>query len=160
MIKCAVFSSCQHYRYSLSRIWDTSKDFVLFIGLNPSIATANEDDPTVVKLSSYCLSWDFGGFKICNLFAYRSPNFKDLLKIEDPVGLLNDFFIDSLITESKFVVLMWGNQGLYRERNRIILEKIVKPKCFKQNKNGSPAHPLYLSNQIKPVAFNKALLEC
>ncbi|HDR2355042.1 TPA: DUF1643 domain-containing protein [Enterobacter roggenkampii] len=42
MIKDAIFSPCGKYRYSLSRVWDDSKPYTLFIGLNPSYADADE----------------------------------------------------------------------------------------------------------------------
>jgi len=45
--KNATFSSCRTYRYSLSRIWDKKKKYALFIGLNPSTANKDADDPTI-----------------------------------------------------------------------------------------------------------------
>ena len=45
MKKSAVISDCEKYRYQLLRQWDESTDLVLFIGLNPSTADAELDDP-------------------------------------------------------------------------------------------------------------------
>lgn len=44
MQKSAVFSEWRKYRYSLKRIWDDQKPYVLFIGLNPSTADEESDD--------------------------------------------------------------------------------------------------------------------
>ncbi|CAI2789886.1 Uncharacterized protein conserved in bacteria [Serratia grimesii] len=47
MLKSAVFSDCGQYRYAIARIWDETKPYALFIGLNPSYADATQDDPTL-----------------------------------------------------------------------------------------------------------------
>ncbi|WP_318389140.1 DUF1643 domain-containing protein [Enterobacter sp.] len=53
MLKSAVFSDCGLYRYSIGRIWDATKPYALFIGLNPSYADAEQDDPTLGR----CMKW-------------------------------------------------------------------------------------------------------
>ena len=42
MLKSAVFSDCKQYRYSITRTWDETKPYVVFIGLNPSYADAEQ----------------------------------------------------------------------------------------------------------------------
>jgi len=56
--KNATFSNCRAYRYSLSRIWDKEKKFVLFIGLNPSTANEEADDPTIRRCTNYAKTGD------------------------------------------------------------------------------------------------------
>ncbi len=56
MIKDAIFSPCGQYRYSLSRVWDESKPYALFIGLNPSYADAEKDDRTLSRCISFAKS--------------------------------------------------------------------------------------------------------
>jgi hypothetical protein len=46
----AAFSSCRHYRWWLACCWDPAAPVVLLIGLNPSLATAQRDDPTLRRL--------------------------------------------------------------------------------------------------------------
>lgn len=49
MRKEAKISKCGQYRYALGRIWNEdsfSAPILVFIGLNPSIADADIDDPT------------------------------------------------------------------------------------------------------------------
>lgn len=55
--KTAWISSCQRYRYALSRTWDESKGYVLFIGQNPSTADAEVDDPTIKKCMKFARAW-------------------------------------------------------------------------------------------------------
>ena len=45
----AVFSDCQRYRYRLWRTWDSSKKPLVMVMLNPSIADAEQNDPTVER---------------------------------------------------------------------------------------------------------------
>lgn len=61
MNKGAMFSKCRKYRYVLWRIWDDDKPRVMFIGLNPSIAGAIIDDPTIRKVIGFAKRWGFGG---------------------------------------------------------------------------------------------------
>ena len=45
----AVYSDCERYRYSLSRVWDAAGKHVCFVMLNPSTATEVQNDPTVER---------------------------------------------------------------------------------------------------------------
>ena len=53
MKKDALLSEDRKYRYLLSRAWDEAKPTVLFIGLNPSTADEETDDPTIRKCINY-----------------------------------------------------------------------------------------------------------
>jgi hypothetical protein len=44
------------YRYTLTRVWDETKDKVMFIGLNPSTADEIEDDPTIRRCINFTKS--------------------------------------------------------------------------------------------------------
>ena len=57
MNKGAKLSDDKLYRYSLWRIWDDKKPYVLFIGLNPSTADETEDDPTIRRCIGFAESW-------------------------------------------------------------------------------------------------------
>ena len=81
MQRFAQFSSCRKYRYVLERKWDNALPNVLFIGLNPSRADENSDDPTIRRCINFAKTWGFGGFHIVNLFAF----FKALSKSGDEV---------------------------------------------------------------------------
>lgn len=62
MLKSAVFSDCKQYRYSITRTWDETKPYVVFIGLNPSYADAEQDDPTLGRCISFAQGWGMGEY--------------------------------------------------------------------------------------------------
>ena len=45
----AELSACGRYRYFLTRSWDLSFPYLIFIMLNPSTADALSDDPTLTR---------------------------------------------------------------------------------------------------------------
>jgi len=63
LTRSADFSDCGQYRYRLSRSWSNKRigknKTVAFIGLNPSIADAEFDDPTIKRCITYAESWQF-----------------------------------------------------------------------------------------------------
>ena len=140
----------------MTRIWEEQKDFVLFIGLNPSMADAKHDDPTIRRLIGFAQRWGFGGMYVCNLFAYRTPDPKELFKVADPVGQYNSRYIRTMKKMSSMTVLMYGNHGKRLSRHEEILERIDKPYCVKVSKGGMPMHPLYLKYTEKPLPYQQS----
>ncbi len=151
--KKAIFSSCYAYRYSLSRIWDKKKKFVLFIGLNPSTADDKVDDPTIRRCVNFAKNWGYGGFLIVNLFAYRTTLPSNLKKVKCPVGKDNDKYIVKLSKKADLIVAAWGNNGNLYSRDKQVLNLIPNLMCLKINKSGQPAHPLYLKKDLKLIKF-------
>ena len=151
--KTASFSSCRKYRYSLSRIWDKQKKFVLFIGLNPSTADEEVDDPTIRRCSGYAQKWGYGGLIMVNLFAYRTTLPSNLKKVKYPVGRDNDKYIVKLSKKADITVAAWGNNGILYRRDKQVLSLVPNLMCLKVNKSGQPAHPLYLKKDLKLTKF-------
>ena len=151
--KTANFSTCRKYRYSLSRIWDKQKKFVLFIGLNPSTADEKVDDPTIRRCSGYAQKWGYGGFIMVNLFAYRTTLPSNLKKVKYPVGRNNDKYIVKMSKKADITVAAWGNNGILYRRDKQVLSLVPNLMCLKVNKSGQPAHPLYLNKDLKLTKF-------
>ena len=150
----AIFSPDKKYRYALWRIWDKSIPSVLFIGLNPSTAGNKSNDPTINKCIGFAKKWKYGGLYIVNLFAFRTSDPRDLLRILDPVGPDNDKWIKSHTKDHKLIIATWGNYGSFMEKGREIYNEVPNLYCLKINKTGQPAHPLYLGYDLKPKPFN------
>jgi len=155
MIKEALLSEDRVYRYSLSRIWDKSKPYLLFIGLNPSTADENEDDPTIKRCIDYADRWGYGGLKMANLFAYRATLPSDLKKSKNPIGVDNNIYIKELSKGAGMTIVAWSNEGSYLNRDKEVLKLIKEPMCLNINKSGQPAHPLYQKKDIhlKPYLY-------
>ncbi len=147
----AVLSLCRNYRYALSRVWDSSQPYVLFIGLNPSTADETEDDPTIRRCLGFAKSWGYGGLVMANLFAWRATNPADMKQQDDPIGEKNDAWLVELARHAGVVVAAWGNDGSFRQRSAQIQALLPDLHYLKLNGTGEPAHPLYLKQTLRPV---------
>lgn len=154
MKKKANISKDKIYRYTLSRTWDSTKPTVLFIGLNPSIADENVDDPTVTRCINFAKDWGYGTLLMANLFAYRTTYPKEIYLIDDPIGKDNDYYLLECVKQSDLIIACWGNNGTYMDREKIIKELVPNLYCLQKNKNGTPHHPLRLPRNINPIPFN------
>lgn len=118
MKKDVVFSECGKYRYFLSRIWDIDKPYAMVIGLNPSTADAQNDDPTIRNLVKLLDDNGYGGLYMMNLFALISPNPEDLRSCPDPVKE-NDVWLHTVSKAVRDIFFAWGSfkQAQYRIKN-------------------------------------------
>src|SRR5438128_11663503 len=73
------------YRYVLWREWDPGQPRVLWILLNPSTATATEEDPTLRRLIAFSRSWNYGSLALVNLFSLRATHPWKLARAVDPI---------------------------------------------------------------------------
>lgn len=143
----AAFSPCRRYRYSLWREIDMfDPRCVLFIGLNPSTATAYEDDPTCRREIDFATRLGYGHYCKANLFGWRATLPSEMLAAADPIGPDNDAWLDALVRQATLVVAAWGAHGHHQGRAKAFLASIpnVPIWCYGKNKDGSPCHPLYL----------------
>ena len=151
--KSAVFSPCRKYRYSLTRSWNSAEGYVLFIGLNPSIADEIIDDPTLIRCINFAKDWGYGGLIMVNLFAYMSTHPKDLKKAKLPIGKNNNKHILKNHQKSQLTIAAWGNDGSLLKRDKEVLKIINNPMCLNINKSGQPAHPLYQKKDQELINF-------
>lgn len=61
-------------RWSLHRVWDETKPLLLVIMHNPSIANADREDPTMLRVIHFAKLWGFGGAVVVNLFPWITPD--------------------------------------------------------------------------------------
>jgi hypothetical protein len=153
LIRRASMSRCQSYRYSLVREWTRSRKLVI-IGLNPSTADHQIDDPTVRRCIRFAESWGFGKLVLVNLFAYRATDPTHLTSVDDPIGPRNDQSIRRAVGSADLVLVAWGNKGSLLNRHWEILSWLPRPYCLGTTKQGFPRHPLYLRRDVIPVPFN------
>lgn len=149
----AKLSDCRIYRYALWRIWDDTKPYAMFIGLNPSTADEKEDDPTIRRCISFAEDWGYGGLCMANLFAFRATDPAVMFNAEQPIGDENDIWLQRLGQRAGIVVAAWGNDGCYMDRSKVVRALFSSLHYLKLNKSGEPAHPLYQPRSAKPIPF-------
>ena len=160
----AVFSECGTYRYWLARCWASKPGWrhVLWIMLNPSTATADEDDPTVRRCQTFARTWGYDGITVANLFALRSTDPKGLHTHPEPIGVDNDATIEcaALADSTGLVVAAWGVHGVYRNRAwnvaTMLRDAGVDLHCLGTTKDGAPKHPLYVAGNTTPKLWKRA----
>lgn len=151
----AQFSDCKEYRYMLWRIWNPKKPKALIIGLNPSTANARHDDPTIRRLKTLMRKIGYGGFYMCNLYPQITP-FPKNLNLERNYSQLieNRAIIKGLAEKVNIIIFAWGAfPEAELEGDYLSLIFAHKAWCFGHNQNGSPKHPLYLSNRTKLIKY-------
>lgn len=148
-------------RYFLTRVWDESLPMMLWIMLNPSIADADLDDPTIRRCIGFAKSWGYGGFMVVNLFSKIATDPEDLQKPPlEPTDDLGTRILVSMIEQFKdrLIVCAWGTNVLkvhgYRAWGGWVVGTIRlkggTPTALKLSKDGIPCHPLYLKGDLKP----------
>lgn len=150
----AIYSSCEKYRYSLTRVWNEKIQKLHFVMLNPSTATEIQNDPTVERCERRARTLNFGSFRVTNIFAWRDTDPKKMKCAIEPIGLLNDEAIMSGCNWGDCTIAAWGNHGIYLSRGFDVMEllrKSGKPIFHLGiSKTGQPKHPLYISYEISP----------
>jgi len=156
----ANFSPCERYRYSLDHVWRLEADHCVFIMLNPSTATATEDDPTIRRCIGFARDWGFGSLRVVNLFAFRATDLADLKKATAPVGLENDAVLKASVRSAVLAVAAWGAHGAWEGRADYVVNELLAPwrgklECLGTTKEGQPRHPLYRPKKLRPVRFTQ-----
>lgn len=150
----AVYSSCERYRYQLTRTWDPNADKILFIMLNPSKATESETDPTVTRCMKRAERMEYGSLRVCNLFAWGATNPDCMLDEKFPVGRGNDKYIINSCNWADKIVAAWGDDGEHMQRCQTVKHILMQAErsgksisILELTKKGNPKHPLYVSNK-------------
>lgn len=150
----AVYSDCERYRYSLTRVWDDQADKVLFVMLNPSTATEVQNDPTVERCERRARTLGFGGFRVTNIFAWRDTDPRNMKAAIDPIGPHNDAILVESVAWADTIVAAWGTHGIHMNRGSQVaaLLKTTQRPLFHLglSKQGHPKHPLYLPYTQQP----------
>ena len=150
--RSAVISPCGLYRYRLGRRWSDGPA-VMFLMLNPSVADAEQPDPTMTRCVNYAKAWGYPALVIGNLFALRSTDPKALYRAADPIGPDNDRHLVETAAEAGLIIGAWGNNGLHMGRDVAVRRLIPGMKALAFTGLGQPGHPLYLRGDLVSVDF-------
>ncbi|MBA2412695.1 MAG: DUF1643 domain-containing protein [Burkholderiaceae bacterium] len=160
-------NSC--YRLILTRKWVNlfnsgtrlPNNFVLWIGMNPSVADASVDDMTINRCIDFSMQWGFDGLAMMNVCDYR---------VTDPRGLLapgieprskgNLPLIRNTAREAKKIVCAWG--ALHRDLVHFAVDVETALRADGHDlfslgltQNGSPRHPSRLAADTPLVEFKE-----
>jgi hypothetical protein len=130
---------------------------VLFVMLNPSTATATEDDPTVRRAIGFAKREGGDHLTVCNLFALRSTDPQALYTHPEPEGdWENARAIAVAAQRAHLVVAAWGLHGAWKARGELIgnLLRNHAPGrvfCLGRTSGGHPSHPLYKAAANTPL---------
>lgn len=147
----AILSSCGLYRFLLRRSWNPALGACNFVMLNPSTADAKEDDPTIRRCIAFAALWGFGSLVVTNLVPFRATDPKVMKRhwIPYPTTIRNEVVVSNVAKAAALVVVAWGKDG--GATLPVGLAKLGRVlHCLGRCKDGSPKHPLYLSQHTKP----------
>ena len=155
----ALYSDCETYRYSLTRVWDPEGQKVMFVMLNPSKATEVQNDPTIERCERRARALGFGGFQATNIFAYRATDPRDMRAAPDPEGPENMSVLLAGMDWADMVICAWGTHGAHRNQGPDVAARLRatgRPlHHLGLSKAGHPKHPLYISYAQKPLLWRQ-----
>lgn len=150
MLRTADISPDGVYRYMLTRVWNSGRDLLTWIMLNPSTADHQVDDPTIRRCIGFARALGYAGIRVANLYAFRATKPEDLWTVPDPVGPRNDQVIRRELLQAaavnKPVIAAWGVNA----RPERVAQVLSWPGADRLHclggvtRDGHPRHPLYL----------------
>lgn len=157
----AMFSDCGRYRQALTRDWTPqgrTPRGILFIGMNPSVASAEVSDPTCHRELMFARDWGYTRYLKGNMLDWRATAPKDI----PPDSSLacspsNIPVLREMADEAEVIVMAFGK--LHKRFFGVIGEVLNAMQatgqplmCLGVNQDGSAKHPLYLrkDTQLRP----------
>ncbi|MFD2646405.1 DUF1643 domain-containing protein [Devosia albogilva] len=156
----AEFSDHEHRQLMRRWIGDSFPErYIMFIGMNPSTADANVNDPTCAREWSFAQREGYDAMAKGNVGDYRATDPKMLLA--PGVVAVSPHNLPSLRAAARKadkVVLAHGklNKALAaagRELVEVLRADGIPLWCFGVNADGSPKHPLYLRLDTPLIPF-------
>ena len=141
------------YRLSLSEVWNPAQPLIMWLMMNPSVATVTHADRTLLKTGKFSRLWGFGGQIVGNVHAYRATDAKRLLTVADPVGPGNDAALLQMARRTKVTILAYGQPPKpLRARAASVVQMLdeagIATAYLRLAKDGTPCHPLYLPGDL------------
>jgi hypothetical protein len=152
--RSARLSPCGRWRFELRRSWPAGDGrCVCFVMLNPSTADAERDDPTIRRCLAFAKAWGYSSLVVCNLFALRATDPRELLGAADPIGPDGDVSL-AAARNADLVIAAWGAWVPFgRDQQALWLLRRTPLYCLGLTKQGYPRHPLYCRSDLQPIPF-------
>lgn len=160
----ADFSACGRYRRTLWRKWDDMlaprEGYVLFIGMNPSTADADVDDPTIRREIGHARRWGFKHLVKCNIGDYRATDPRDLPAAPEAACTLDNLIaVERAALDASLIVMAHGVPPapllLAARQIAWMLTDLHSREvyCLGTTKGGFPKHPLYLRGDADLITY-------
>lgn len=155
MLCSALISPDGLYRYWLMRVWDLDNagNLLVFVGLNPSTADHEQDDPTIRRCIGFAKKHGYAGILMMNVYALRSTDPAALRKSNDPIGPENVRYFRKML--QVYCACRWvAAWGAHREASKAASKMFYDIACdfdlptfysLGVTRGGQPKHPLYLA---------------
>jgi hypothetical protein len=151
----AVFDETGTYRYSLRREWDPSLPRLLYVMLNPSIASHELEDQTSRQCLFFAKKFGFGSLEVVNLYALISTDPKQLKYASDPIGTENDNYIEEAAIRAERILVAWGEKHFINQRHKVVTHHLISRGhdlyCLGTAKSGHPRHPSRMSHSLESL---------
>ena len=159
------------YRDELRRVWNAGMPLLVVCMLNPSHASHEIDDQTVLALMHFGREWGYGGLLIVNLYSWRSPSPK-LMKANDArVGPNNGQALEDAMAYARDnggkLLVAWGADGNFEGRADWFVSRATRIYglllvCLGKTRGGDPKHPMArgkhrIPRDLRPVIWRRAL---
>jgi hypothetical protein len=123
----------------------------MFIGLNPSTANEDKDDPTIRRVVGMARGWGFGSVYMTNLFSFVTAYPSELERCIESFGEV-DAHLRQTAKKCNKVVFAWGSFETFG-RDKQVIAMFPHAMALQINKNGSPKHPLYCKKDSQLIKF-------
>lgn len=173
MIRSAVISPCERYRYRLTRRWGEGSALFLCM-LNPSRADAQRDDPTIRRCIKLSQGLGYSAIEVGSLYAYRTSKPAALVaasrELVDIIGPENYAHLRAACQSSAQRVAAWGNPPSIHGPNHwrsiggaatrglthisYVLSILLEDEplyCFGETRFDAPIHPLARGRHYLPI---------
>lgn len=161
----AVFSECYCFRHELWReLTDDmplapKSGYALWIGMNPSTADADADDPTVRREWNRTVALGYGKYLKMNVSDFRMTDQRRICRMGiSPVSRDNEDRIVSRAVTAAIVIMAHGIlPHCIREHGERLTKRLrllrVPMWCLGYTKDGMPRHPLYMRNDATLLEY-------
>lgn len=153
----AYFDATAKHRLRLWREWDANDPVMVFIGLNPSTADAERDDPTIRRCIGFAKREGAGRLEMLNLYSLRTPSPRVLRASTHRLHPQIDEVMRDVLCwpRVKWVVAAWGVlTDAEREREAAVKKLAGTMSCLGTTQGGFPRHPLYLPRDSALTQFD------
>jgi hypothetical protein len=123
--------------------------------LNPSKATHQKTDPTLVRQAVRTAKHGGGGILVGNAGALRETDRMTAIRSEDIIGPDNQFWLSHAVGQADKIIVGHGPDALRFGGHRLILRATAGHQLFALNitKGGHPGHPLYVDYAAPLLPF-------